>query len=607
MIKYIDSVLLTVFASIIVLAAFGIPAALFASADESGLSIDIWWPTDGAHVSGVQPFKAMINGTDVSHYQMYWQVDNGQLVEMSDNDTDSPHKEASVDLSQWNWKGSGPYTVNFVANENGSVVGQRSVEIYVGGNSAAAPAASAANASAGTPAGTANAPAASPAVATASSAPATAAVAPPINAASIDVWWPTAGSAISGVQPFKAVVENRAADTYEMYWQVDNGQLVPMPENDTDSPHKEASVDVSHWSWQPTGNYTLTFVAKDTAGNTIATKSENIIVHNSSNATASAAKNSAPAPQMFSAFALSSAPAPRPMTAPQAPGMVNGMNLYVDPNSEAAAQANAWRQSNPSAATAMQVLASQPTAVWFGDWNSNVESDVHSVVSAASAEGATPVLVAYDIPERDCGSYSSGGASAPSAYQSWIQSFAEGIGSAPAIVILEPDALAEISCLSSQDQATRLSLLSHAVSTFKSNPNTKVYIDAGHSNWIDAHTMASLLQQAGIGEADGFSLNVSNFDATQNEIAYGTELSGLVGNKHFVVDTSRNGLGSDGLWCNPPGRAIGQKPTIDTGNPLLDAYLWIKTPGESDGSCNGGPSAGQWWPSYALELVKNAQ
>ena len=39
----------------------------------------------------------------------------------------------------------------------------------------------------------------------------------------------------------------------------------------------------------------------------------------------------------------------------------------------------------------------------------------------------------------------------------------------------------------------------------------------------------------------------------------------------------------------------------------MDAYLWVKTPGESDGTCNGGPRAGQWWPEYALGLSRTAE
>ena len=39
----------------------------------------------------------------------------------------------------------------------------------------------------------------------------------------------------------------------------------------------------------------------------------------------------------------------------------------------------------------------------------------------------------------------------------------------------------------------------------------------------------------------------------------------------------------------------------------LDALLWVKLPGESDGTCNGGPAAGAWFPSMALELARNAK
>jgi endoglucanase len=80
-----------------------------------------------------------------------------------------------------------------------------------------------------------------------------------------------------------------------------------------------------------------------------------------------------------------------------------------------------------------------------------------------------------------------------------------------------------------------------------------------------------------------------------------------------VIDTGRNGVGRlveserpVDLWCNVPGRALGPPPTGRTGVPRVDAFLWIKRPGESDGSCNGGPSAGTWWPDYALELARRA-
>lgn len=209
----------------------------------------------------------------------------------------------------------------------------------------------------------------------------------------------------------------------------------------------------------------------------------------------------------------------------------------------------------------------------------------------------------YNIPIRDCGSYSAGGANNPDGYKTWINTIASAIGSNSAVVILEPDALPQSNCLNSTDLATRMSLLNYAVTTLRANPNTIVYLDAGHSGWKSVDEIANLLTQAGIGKANGFALNTSNFSATSNEVSYGTQISAKVGNKHFVVDTSRNGNGSNGEWCNPSGRALGEKPTTSTGNSLVDAYLWVKAPGESDGQCNGGPSAGTWWQEYAKGLA----
>ena len=81
-----------------------------------------------------------------------------------------------------------------------------------------------------------------------------------------------------------------------------------------------------------------------------------------------------------------------------------------------------------------------------------------------------------------------------------------------------------------------------------------------------------------------------------------------------MIDTSRNGRGAvtgdtngGPGWCNPPGRGLGQPPTTRTGQPLVDAFLWIKRPGESDGNCRSGePSAGTWWLDYALGLAQRA-
>jgi endoglucanase len=119
--------------------------------------------------------------------------------------------------------------------------------------------------------------------------------------------------------------------------------------------------------------------------------------------------------------------------------------------------------------------------------------------------------------------------------------------------------------------------------------------------------MARRLRRAAVAKADGFALNVSNFRTTAEIAEYGTALSDRLNGAHFVVDTSRNGRGPAKTWCNPKGRGLGARPTTDTGHPRIDAFLWIKTPGESDGQCERRhPPAGHWWPKYALNLARRA-
>jgi endoglucanase len=289
-----------------------------------------------------------------------------------------------------------------------------------------------------------------------------------------------------------------------------------------------------------------------------------------------------------------------------------GAKLFVDRDSNAYWSGQALRDNGRIRdAKAMAKIADHPWASWFGDWSNGHGSlfkDVRARVNEISANGSLPVLVAYDITLRDCGEYSSGGADSPALYRKWIGDFRSGIGDHRAVVILEPDALAGLDCLSAAERQTRISLLKESVSLLASSPRISVYIDAGNQGWHSPEVMARRLQEVGIGKARGFALNVSNFYSDKGERAYGHRLSALLGGKPFVIDTSRNGRGPAprNRWCNPPGRGLGRPATAKTGDPLIDAYLWVKPPGESDGDCRGAPPAGVWWPSYALGLARRA-
>ncbi|MER6124531.1 glycoside hydrolase family 6 protein [Streptomyces sp. NPDC001795] len=285
--------------------------------------------------------------------------------------------------------------------------------------------------------------------------------------------------------------------------------------------------------------------------------------------------------------------------------------FWVNPDGNAARQVTAYEKAGRAdRADRIRKIAEQPTGEWIGP--ENPEPEAQGFTEAADKADRTAILVLYNIPHRDCGQFSQGGAADGNAYRAWIDGVARGIGDRHATVILEPDAVLHMvdGCTPNQFHEERYDLLRGAIAKLKALKNTKVYLDAGNPGWQHPDQIYQPLQQAGIDGADGFAVNVSNFYSTQDSIAYGKQLSAKIGGKHFVIDTSRNGNGPytsgdpQQRWCNPPGRALGEAPTTNTADPLVDAYLWVKRPGESDGTCKGGPKAGDWWPDYALKLAE---
>jgi endoglucanase len=363
-------------------------------------------------------------------------------------------------------------------------------------------------------------------------------------------------------------------------------------------------------------------------------------------------------------------------------------------------------------------MITTPQAVWFtGGTPAQVQQQVRTTIAQAAFERAVPVIVAYDIPGRDCAQFSAGGALSQADYQAWIDALSAGIGHARAVVLVEPDGLGNLpsdchlpASVYPFTDTDRFAEINYAVGSLAKNPNASVYLDGTHSAWQSVGTMTQRLLEGGVQQARGFYLDVSNYQPTPELADYGTWISdciamvtdpanwafglpadcasqyfpatqsdfstwGLttqwyaanmgtaVASTHFVVDTSRNGQGpnsmqsfaaapfnqpsavisklASGNWCNPPGSGLGLRPTSATGVPLLDAYLWVKIPGESDGQCDaaGGvrawdytaytlpswptdpaaqqvfdplwgmndPAAGAWFPQQALQLAQDAQ
>jgi len=298
-------------------------------------------------------------------------------------------------------------------------------------------------------------------------------------------------------------------------------------------------------------------------------------------------------------------PAPAVRLAADEANPLAGAPFYVNPTSAAMRAAQKADPPSPQ----LTAIANTPQAYWIVPGGS--AATIPKYIGDAQAAGAMPVLALYGIPHRDCGSFAAGGMGSGAEYRQWIDGIAAGVGGAPAAIIVEPDALAMADCLSAGQRQERFDLIHYAVETLTRNPAAAVYIDAGHLRWHSADEMAARLNAAGVGQARGFSLNTANFFTTEDEIGYGEAISGLTNGSHYVIDTSRNGAGpapdSPLDWCNPRGRALGTRPTAETAGAHADAYLWIKRPGESDGSCNrGDPPAGNFVNQFAVELASNA-
>jgi endoglucanase len=280
--------------------------------------------------------------------------------------------------------------------------------------------------------------------------------------------------------------------------------------------------------------------------------------------------------------------------------------FYVDP----ATQVARWVAANQSDSRMPVIrdrIASVAQARWFTQNNtSTVAGEVSNFVGAAAAAGKIPIMVVYNIPNRDCGGPSGGGLSDHVAYRAWVDQVAAGLQNRPATIILEPDVLPIMSnCLSASQQAETRASMAYAGKRLKAGSSqARVYFDIGHSAWLPASEAASRLVASDIANsADGISTNVSNMQTTSAEVSYAKQVIAATGISRLqaVIDTSRNGngpLGSD--WCDPPGRAIGTPSTNATGDAKIDAFLWVKLPGEADGCI---APAGQFVPQRAYELA----
>lgn len=347
------------------------------------------------------------------------------------------------------------------------------------------------------------------------------------------------------------------------------------------------------------------------------------------------------------------------------------VRFYINPDYVQKVE-TAAAAASPADAQLMRKVAGYPTAIWLDSIAAagkvGTYLDDAQAQQTKTGQPTLTMFVVYDLPNRDCSAKSSAGelrveengeARYKTEFIDPIAAQFQAHPNQPIVVVLEPDSLANLAtntgipkCAASQDAY----ILSEVYAIQKlSLPNVSIYLDAAHAGWLGwdnnrsriVNVFKKVLKLAGgANKIRGFATNVSNYntltgrdgkklepsDPCPDEITYVHKLGDTltrhgIKHKRFIIDTSRNGKGALrrrwGSWCNVRGAGIGMRPGL-TDETLVDAYFWIKPPGESDGvsdpkqprfdancvsgdSAKGAPQAGQWFGAYFLELVKNAQ
>ncbi|KAH6682197.1 endoglucanase-6B [Plectosphaerella plurivora] len=278
-------------------------------------------------------------------------------------------------------------------------------------------------------------------------------------------------------------------------------------------------------------------------------------------------------------------------------------------------------------------------------------------ISAARAEqnqGGVPQivgLVLYNIPDRDCSAGESAGELSGRDglrryKEEYVNAWYDRLSRASDLtfaVVVEPDAIGNMVTNQNIEFCRQAKPIQEEGIAYALNklqlPNVNLYLDASHGGWLGwpdnlpltASSWAAIVARAGPNtKVRGFATNISNynpFKATVREdytewspswdedhfaraLAPYLEEEGLP--TRFIIDQSRVHLPGAraewGEWCNVHPAGLGSPENTDTDNPYVDALVYIKPPGESDGQCGkpGAPRAGAWFNEYAAMLVENA-
>lgn len=340
---------------------------------------------------------------------------------------------------------------------------------------------------------------------------------------------------------------------------------------------------------------------------------------------------------------------------------------------------------NPSLAAKMNKVKGYASAFWVDRMAviDNVTTILTQARMQATASGkkVMAAIVVYDLPDRDCAAAASNGeipcadatcAAGINTYKTqYIDPLVNVLKQFPdleIVAIVEPDSLPNLATNLAVPKCTRantayITCVAYAVQQLSTMSNVHIYVDGAHGGWLgwDQGRTASvaifsqvLTLAGGASKIRGFSTNVAGYQPLGsmtstddpcrlggqynfaiNEVKYVSLLdaslnaAGITG-MHYIIDTGRNGVissrGDCSNWCNIKNAGLGVPPTSNTassGLTNIDAYFWVKPPGESDGTSDTSaprydyhcgsvdsmipaPEAGHWFSEAFVTMVNNA-
>jgi len=272
----------------------------------------------------------------------------------------------------------------------------------------------------------------------------------------------------------------------------------------------------------------------------------------------------------------------------------------------------------------LEKIASQPEAQRFSAFSGGggpgaIRAQVNKIFcgNLSADPRSVPIISTYFAHPGVNGCSRGDIAAAMPVFRRRIDEMASTTGNHPAVYLLELDALGSSACYARAGAMSAWeAMLRYEVDKMAALPHTVVYLEAGYSDSNGAAYTARALNKIGIGRIRGFFTNDTHINWTINEVRWAEKISRMTRGAHYIVNTAQNGngplmnrnrvrYGNEDL-CNPPRRGLGPLPTTNTGFPHADAFLWTHVPGNSSGSCNGGPPSGSFWTAKAIDLASHA-